>query len=270
MIDKIKKFSYNTKSTTDLVIAAHFDDVEFMSYSVITNCMQNPNKGMGAVVITDGGGSPRGGKYANITDEQMIELRIEEQKNAAKLGQYSDMIMLMQSSKLVKECSQDIVQQVAKTIIDIGPQVLYTHNIFDKHPTHQATFKIVISALKSLPMHQRPKQLIGCEVWRALDWINDVDKIPMDTSFDHDFARKLFGMFESQIIGGKNYGNAVIGRFVANATFYQTHSVDEYESLSYGLDMTALIDDRNLTMTQLATQHLDNFRDDVLGVLDGN
>ena len=69
--------------TTHLAISAHQDDIEFMAYAPIAECFGNQDKWFGAIVVTDGAGSPRSGLYADYTDEQMKKVRIVEQKKAA-------------------------------------------------------------------------------------------------------------------------------------------------------------------------------------------
>ena len=60
---------------------------------------------------------------------------------------------------------------------------------------------------------------------------------------------QLNACFDSRIVGGKNYGDAVIGRRRANATFYDSHSVDAVDQLWFAMDLTELTegdsDDRN-------------------------
>ena len=51
--------------TTHLAIAAHQDDIEFMAYAPISRCFANKQQWFGAVVVTDGAGSPRSGVYAD-------------------------------------------------------------------------------------------------------------------------------------------------------------------------------------------------------------
>ena len=37
-----------------------------------------------------------------------------------------------------------------------------------------------LAALRRLPADQRPKRVLGCEVWRDLDWLVDADKQVLD------------------------------------------------------------------------------------------
>ena len=74
--------------TTHLAVSAHQDDIEFMAYAPISECFGAKDQWFGAVVVTDGAGSPRSGLYADYTDAEMKAVRIVEQKKAASVGEY--------------------------------------------------------------------------------------------------------------------------------------------------------------------------------------
>ena len=46
---------------THLCVAAHQDDIEIMAFSGIADCLDQPGKSFGGVVVTNGAGSPRTG-----------------------------------------------------------------------------------------------------------------------------------------------------------------------------------------------------------------
>ena len=98
-----------------------------------------------------------------------------------------------------------------------------------------------IAAIRSLPAGQRPKKVYSLEVWRGLDWVNDDEKVCFDTSQHPNLSAALLGVYDSQIAGGKRYDSAALGRRLANATFFASHDTDDVESLSYGLDITELV-----------------------------
>ena len=94
--------------TTHLAIAAHQDDIEFMAYAPIAECFGNQEKWFGAIVVTDGAGSPRSGLYADYTDEQMKEVRVVEQKKAAMVGEYGFLAMLRRRKSKTRRISQSL------------------------------------------------------------------------------------------------------------------------------------------------------------------
>ena len=111
------------------------------------------------------------------------------------------------------------------------PQIVYTHNLADKHDTHVGVALRVIEALRRLDQAERPARLVGCEVWRALDWMVDPDKVLLDVSDHENLQSALLGVFDSQIVGGKRYDLASMGRRRANATYFESHGVDDTTGL---------------------------------------
>src|SRR5436190_11151378 len=84
--------------TTHLCVAAHQDDIEIMAHAGITACYGQPGRYFTGVVVTNGAGSPRQGAYAGVTDEKMLSVRREEQRQAAALGKYNLQVQLSHPS----------------------------------------------------------------------------------------------------------------------------------------------------------------------------
>jgi len=249
--------------TTEMCIAAHYDDIEIMAYGAISNCFDKADRHFTGVVATDGGGSPRSGAYALYSDDGMKEIRVTEQKKAAELGKYSAQIFLVYPSSEVKDpANRDVISDIKEIILNCNPEILYTHNLADKHDTHVATAMHVIRALRELPLESRPKKVLSMEVWRSLDWLCDEDKVVFDTSAYPQLASELLGVFDSQIAGGKRYDLATIGRRLANATFFASHFVDDYESASFGLDITDLVNS-NAKPIEFINRYIDKFKNEV-------
>jgi LmbE family N-acetylglucosaminyl deacetylase len=233
--------------TTHLCIAAHQDDIEIMAAQPILECFQNKEKWFTGVVVTDGRGSPRSGLYHNYTDEEMRLVRFQEQRKASIVGEYAAQVMLDHPSRTVKDGMRpepvaDLVQIIRAT----QPTSIFTHNLADKHDTHVAVALRVIESLRQVSPDERPRQLLGCEVWRALDWMVDVDKFQMDVSTHENLQSALLGVFDSQIAGGKRYDLASLGRRRAHATYFESHGVDASTGLSYAMDLSPLLSDVNL------------------------
>ena len=150
-----------------------------------------------------------------------------------------------------------------KILAATKPEFVYTHNPADKHDTHIGVAVAVIQALRELPRSQRPKKVIGCEIWRGLDWLADDAKVLMDVSGHDAFARKLNGVFASQIAGGKRYDLATLGRRAANATFFASHATDAATQLIFGMDLTPLVADDSKDIADYVAGFIEQFRDDV-------
>ncbi len=250
--------------TTHLGVGAHQDDLEFMAMHGIIECYDRDDLWFGGVTCTDGAGSARTGEFSDVTDEQMQGIRAEEQREAANIGQYSFMAQLHLPSSYIKDPTNDELENdLVKILKEAQPETVYTHNLADKHSTHIAVAASLIKAIRRLPKDQRPKKLIGCEVWRDLDWLSDDKKIIMDLSSHTELATKLNGLFVSQISGGKRYDLAVEGRRRANATFFDSHSVDNSTSVAFGIDLTPIIEDDTLSPEAYILSFLADFQQDV-------
>lgn len=249
--------------TTHLAISAHQDDVEFMAYAPVAECFGQKDKHFGAIIVTDGAGSPRSGLYADYTDEEMKAVRIVEQKKAAFVGEYSFLAMLGYPSKAVKDAKNEkVVEELAALIRRARPKYLYTHNLADKHDTHVATALRVIAALRKLAPEERPEKVYGCEVWRDLDWLCDEEKVYLDCGAHPNLMRCLSAVFDSQIVGGKRYDLAAEGRRLANATFSASHACDTYEALNYAMDLTPLMGE-TVDIVAYIVKFIDRFKGEV-------
>lgn len=250
--------------TTHLCIAAHQDDIEIMAAQPIIECFQHKHKWFCGVVVTDGRGSPRDDLYKDYSDEEMRQVRMQEQRKAAIIGEYTALVMLDHPSKTVKDPSQStVIDDLIQVLRATQPTHVYTHNLADKHDTHVAVALRVINAIRRLPPNERPQKLIGCEVWRSLDWVIDSDKILMDTSQHENLQSALLGVYDSQICGGKRYDLASLCRRRTNATYFETHGVDVFQGLSFGIDMSPLITDEHTDIKAFIQGYVDRFSQDI-------
>jgi LmbE family N-acetylglucosaminyl deacetylase len=249
---------------THLGVGAHQDDLEFMAFDGILGCFQQRDRWFGGVTCTNGGGSARTGLYAGFTDAAMMAVRRQEQRTAAVVGRYGLMIQLDYPSAAVKSATDTSVRDdLRQVLLATRPQVVYTHNLADKHDTHVGVAVATLQAIRTLPKAQRPARVIGCEVWRDLDWLADADKVVMDVSAHENLALALNGIFDSQIAGGKRYDVATQGRRQGNATFFESHATDQATHLIFGMDLTPLAADETLDIVGYVTAAIAKFERDV-------
>lgn len=250
---------------THLSVGAHQDDLEIMAYAGITAALDQKGKAFGGVVVTNGAGSPRTGKYAQLSDAQMQDVRRQEQREAAQLGRYAIQIQLAHPSAEVKKVgAPDVVADLLQIFSGCRPEVVYLHNPADKHDTHVAVLGRCLEALRALPADRRPARLLGCEVWRDLDWMVDSDKVALDAGGHPELALKLLEVFDSQVTGGKRYDLATLGRRAANATFHTSHATDRVSGITWAMDLTPLLLNPSLSLEALTTAHIERLRDDVV------
>ncbi len=242
--------------TTHMGIGAHQDDLEIMATDGILACYLQNDRWFSGVVVTDGRGSPRSGIYANFSDAEMHAARVEEQKKAAKVGDYAAQVFLNYPSSVVKDkLNLDPIKDLIEVFRCASPSVVYTHNLADKHETHVAVALKTIAAIR------------GVEIWRDLDWMRDRDKVVFDVSQHENLQAALLGVFDSQITGGKRYDLAAMGRRRANATYFESRGVDVATGLIYAMDLTPLIQDDRLDISLYVKRYIERFMEDVMGRL---
>ncbi len=247
--------------TTHLAVGAHQDDLEIMAFHGIVEGFGKAGQWFTGVVCTNGAGSQRTGIYADYTDEDMQRVRVQEQRTAAQIGQYAAMLQLGYPSAAVKEPANTQPDDDLTAILKATrPQVVYVHNPADKHATHVGVVACVIRAIRRLSADERPDMLYGCEVWRDLDWLPDGRKVALDVSAHENLAAALIGVFDSQVVGGKRYDLATMGRRRANATYLSSHATDIIEQATYAVDLSPLLHDDRIDMTTFMLQLIDEFR----------
>lgn len=252
------------RRVTHLGIGAHQDDLEIMAFHGIEQCFNSPECSFGAVICTNGGGSPRAGEYAAYSDADMAALRRREQEKAALIGNYGFLVQLNYASAEIKSAAKGHLEDdLAKILKAVRPEIVYTHNPADKHDTHVAAVLTALSAIRALAPVDRPKVVFGCEVWRSLDWMSDEDKVAMAVGAHEGLAMALIGVYDSQVGAGKRYDIATLGRRRANATYFQSHETDQADQLWFAMNLTPLVKDDSLDIADFVLGHVDKFRRDV-------
>lgn len=250
--------------TTHLCVAAHQDDIEIMAYEGIAACFARADRHFTGVVVTNGAGSPRTGKYGAMTDADMQVVRREEQRRAAALGRYNLQLQLAHPSADVKRPGvAGVFADLTAIFGGCTPERVYLHQPADKHDTHVGVLLRCLDAIRSLPPARRPKQVVGCEVWRDLDWLADHDKVALDNSARPELAADLLKVFDSQISGGKRYDLAAVGRRLANATFHTSHATDRLSAITWAVDLTPLVQNESLSPLDFVANHVERFRSDI-------
>jgi LmbE family N-acetylglucosaminyl deacetylase len=225
--------------TTYLGVGAHADDLEILAIHGILAAFSRPERWFTGVVVTDGVGGPAAADEREASE--LRETRRREQKEAAVLGQYGAVALLDHTSAAVKDPSETaIVADLGVLLRATRPEVVYTHALTDRHATHVAVTLRLLAACRALPPEERPSRILGCEVWRDLDWVSRADTVVLGLDEHEALQEALIGVFQSQIRSGKRYERAVLGRRHAHAVFSESHAVDRHERVAYAVDLTPL------------------------------
>ncbi|HEY3500330.1 MAG TPA: PIG-L family deacetylase [Polyangiaceae bacterium] len=223
--------------TTHLGVGAHADDLEIMAIHGILAGYRGQGRCFAGAVVTDGAGSPGAG----ADRAALRETRRSEQKRAATLGRYGAVALLDHPSASVKDPAEHaVVADLVALLRAARPEVVYTHALSDAHDTHVAVTLRLLAACRALGAGERPARILGCEVWRDLDWLPPEDKVLLAVDDHEDLQAGLVAVFESQIGGGKRYDRAVLGRRQAHAVFSESHAVDRHRGVTWAMDLTPL------------------------------
>lgn len=250
-------------ATTHLGVGAHPDDLEFMAWHPILACLGHRGFRFSGVIASDGRASPRAGLYADLSDDEMVEVRLKEQHHAATTGEYAVIVNLMhrEDSDELKTASEALVQDFKTVLLATRPQHVFTHNLADSHPHHTAVALALVKALRELEF--MPETFYGGEVWRGLDWLSVADKVTFDVSAHQNLTNALMGVYDSQITGGKRYDLATAGRKRSNATYHNPLATDRSTHLEYAMDLLPLLREPELDPVQYVGALIEGFRDEV-------
>jgi hypothetical protein len=226
-----------------LCIGSHADDTEIMSFPWIRDCLKR--RSFFSVVVSDGAGCPRDGRYGDVTDEEMVVIRKLEAREAADIGHYSGLATLGHPSGEVKSPdATHIVDELRILIEAIEPRVIITHQNFCKHVTHIATLAKTVTALTQLRMDFSPEEFIGGQVWGPIDQLPRRFIRIFDATDPDGLLPRLLSVFRSQCVGGKRYDEAFPDLFHAYRTLAESHKVDgDAETVMFGVDLLPLLED---------------------------
>jgi len=246
------------RSTRQLGVVAHADDLEIAAIKGILDCFDAPEPAFSGIVVCDGLGAPgRAG-----TDAEYGARRRQEQERAATLGRYAAVVFLDHPSARVRAAEAAVASDLDEVLAHFSPELVYTHSLLDAHDTHVAVALQLIEALRRQPPELRPRQVIGCEVWRDLDWLPEPERMALDVGERTDLQRELIRVFASQT-EGKRYELATMGRRQAHATFRHPDRADETSGLVFGVDLTPLLAPDAPTAREFALGLVDALRRDV-------
>ena len=246
-------------STTHLGIGAHADDLEIMAYPGICICRGQKNLRFAGVVATDGAGAP-----SKLSGQDLIQTRMNEQKQAAGLGGYAAVIQLAHPSSEIRGTGRKALTADLLQILKAAkPKVLYLHNPADRHETHIAVLLACLEALRQLPAGERPAEIYGCEVWGDLDWVPAGKVIRLPCPAPADFGPSLLRIFRSQV-DGKRYDLAAAGRRRAQATFADAYNPDQAEEVVLALDLKPLVENPKLSLEDFVSALTGEFQKQTL------
>lgn len=268
--DKVSQETAMARSDI-MAICAHPDDIEVIAVPGILKAYGHGGLRFFGVVATNGVGSMRSVDYADRSYLEMRELRIEEQKEAARLGQYSGLALLNYESGEVKDVTfTDIDTDLVHLIKEIRPEEIYLHNPFDRHDTHIAVCLRSIAALRAVVAETgwMPERVYGCEHWRGLDWLVHSDRVALPVNDPEHITDQLLTVYQSQMVGIRRFDQAVRGRRIVNATYQEGYARGNESEVAYAVDLLPLVEDPTIRVADYVRHTVDRFRADIVSRLD--
>ncbi|MEO5666490.1 MAG: PIG-L family deacetylase [Bdellovibrionota bacterium] len=249
-------------ATRILAIGAHPDDLEFMCLEPIARSAAQSC--FGGLIVTSGSGSIRSARHVKLSAIDYAEVRWDEQKTAARLGHYAFVDSLNFESADLNERVKylELVASLRDYLTGFTLDELYLHQPFDRHASHVRVCFAVLEALRQLPLSKRPAKILGCEVWRNLDWAPKSSKLfrPLGPR-ELELQKKLAGIFVSQAdpATAKNYVEALVGRKTSNAVFQEGLTADAGKAQEVYLDLGPWVSS-DLSWLELGNKVLEEFK----------
>ena len=227
--------------TTVLGIGAHPDDLEIGMTAAILSCVGRTDRWFTGVTCTDGGGSPQLGP-AILEPAELVDVRRHEQRVAARVGGYGAQIQFGYPTAFVRgRVGRDTLAHRLAALIEVcRPEAVFTHSLADRHTTHVGVTLAVIDACRVISDERRPRHIIGVEIWGSLDWLAPEDRVVLPVDDPTDVAPLLIESFTSQV-ATKPYAKATRGRWIANATFDESHEPPAHHAAALAMDLSGLV-----------------------------
>jgi LmbE family N-acetylglucosaminyl deacetylase len=189
-----------------------------------------------------------------VEGEELAASRRAEQRRAAEIGEYGALVQLGLPSAAVRgEGWPALVDALAGLLATARADELLTHSPADRHPTHVAVVAAAVAAARRLEASERPRRVLGGEVWGGLDWLPRDARVERDASGFLALGRRTLAAHRSQL-RVTAYDRAAQGRRVANATFADPLAPGGPRALELMIDLTPAIADDGPGLAELVAR----------------
>ena len=235
-----------------VVISPHPDDDVLGAGGVMIGAGEE-GRGVFSVTVTDGRGSPQ--KGPNISEEEMVERRQKESMAALKVvGAAGGFYFRRRNSDLEGEGGKEVEKDLKELFEWLTPDEVYLPAPYERHKTHQKVTRLALEALRS-SIASKPL-LLGYSLWGGFlggkkRWVKDISP----------FIRKKVEavLAHSTQIAYKNYQQGILGRNNADAIFWESHDIQKATFVEIFLDMTELVERKNLSPDSFIREDVESF-----------
>ena len=243
---------YRGRKGNILVIAPHPDD-DVLGAGGTMAMASAQGRGVFSVYLTDGRGSPR--KDPTISDDEMAARRQGEAISALRaVGAVGGFFLKMASEQLEKEMEREAEKELGEILQFIRPEEVFLPAPYERHRTHQRSTHWSIEALRQIA-HLKTI-LLGYSLWGSFwgekrRWVRDITP----------FIKKKVGavIAHASQLDYKNYQQGILGKNNFEAIFWESHEPQKAAFVEIFLDMTELLEKKDLTLEAFMRQDLEAF-----------
>jgi LmbE family N-acetylglucosaminyl deacetylase len=243
---------FRGRSGNLVVISPHPDDDVLGAGGVMIGAAEEA-RGVFSVTVTDGRGSPQ--KGPKISEEEMVDRRQKESMAALKVvGAAGGFYFRRRNSDLEGGEGKGVEKDLKDLFEYMAPDEVYLPAPYERHKTHQKVSRLAIAALRSSTA-PRPF-LLGYSLWGG--FFGGKKRIVKDIS---PFIKKKVEavLAHSTQIAYKNYQQGILGRNNADAIFWESHDIQRASFVETFLDMTELLEAKELSLKDFIHQDVESF-----------
>jgi LmbE family N-acetylglucosaminyl deacetylase len=250
--ERVSLEEYRGKKDNILVIAPHPDD-DVLGAGGTMAAAAVQGKAVFSVYLTDGRGSPR--KDQTIPDDAMAALREKEALSSLRaLGSAGGFFLRRRSEELAGETGEIAGKQLVEILQFIRPGEVYLPAPYERHRTHQRCTRISVDALRTAG--ERKTTLLGYSLWGSF-W-GEKKRVVRDISSHIRKKVEAVLAHESQI-NYKSYQQGILGKNNYEAVFWESHEPQRMTFAEIFLDMTELLERRELSLEDFIRQDVEAF-----------
>jgi LmbE family N-acetylglucosaminyl deacetylase len=235
-----------------VVISPHPDDDILGAGGVMIEAAEK-GRAVFSVIVTDGRGSPR--KGPPISDEDRVALRQKESMAALKVaGAAGGFYLLKRSSELEGEEGTGVERDLRELFESLRPSEVFLPAPYERHRTHIRCTRLTLEALRSSAW-LRPS-LLGYSLWGS--FFGEKKRVLRDIT---PFIRKKVEavLAHATQIAYKNYQQGILGKNNAEAIFWESQEVQKATFVETFLDMTELLEHKDLSLEDFIRQDVEAF-----------
>ncbi len=235
-----------------VVLSPHPDDDVLGAGGVMIEAAEK-GRAVFSVTVTDGRGSPRKGPA--ISDEEMVERRQKESMAALKVvGAAGGFYFRRRSSDLEGEGGKEVEKDLKGLFEWLTPSEVYLPAPYERHKTHQKVTRLALGALRSFTTPT--PFLFGYSLWGG--FFGEKKRLVRDIS--PSIRKKVEAVLaHSTQIAYKNYQQGILGRNNADAIFWESHDIQRASFVETFLDMTELLERKDLTLDNFIREDVESF-----------